>query len=196
MTRPSGETMKLALPLSKMLVATALATVLALPSGSAAWAAGAATVAPPAKAKNWTPPAAKIHAQVLADEIMAKHPELLSVTFHGVPPGLDKVYTMFAGSFLDRIGNSDDPDDIEVITKGITIVDPRWNRPNDPIKKFVMMMPLRDVSGGHIGLIVFAYKNAPNSGKSETDFFIAASTLRDGLQKQIPSYAELFKPAR
>src|ERR1700694_2185924 len=88
--QPSGEPMKLAPSVSKMLVVIALATVLALPSGSAAWAAGAATVASPTKAKNWTPPAAKIHAQVLADEIMAKHPELLSVTFHGVPPGLDK----------------------------------------------------------------------------------------------------------
>jgi hypothetical protein len=188
--------MKLAPSLSKMLVVIALATVLTLPSGSAAWAAGAGTVAPPTKAKNWTPPAAKIQAQVLADEIMAKHPELLSVTFHGVPPGLDKVYTMFAGSFPDRIGNPDDPDDIDVITKGITIVDPRWNRVNDPVRKFVMMLPLRDDAGGHIGLLVLAYKNPPNLGKTEMDFFAAASALRDDLKKQIPSYAALFKPAR
>ena len=33
------------------------------------------------------------------DEIMAAHSELISITFHGVPPGMDKVYTMFAGSF-------------------------------------------------------------------------------------------------
>jgi len=126
---------------------------------------------------------------------MAKHPELISVTFHGVPPGLDKVYTMFAGSFPERIGNPDDPDDIDVITKGITIVDPRWNK-KDPVKKFVMMMSLRDSGGGHIGLLVLAYKNPPNSGKTETEFFLAASELRDYLQKQIPSYAALFKPAR
>src|SRR5262249_12504790 len=100
----------------------------------------------PSKAKNWTPPATKIYAQTLSDEIMAKHPELISVTFHGVPPGLSKLYTMFAGSFPERIGNPDDPDDIDVITKGITIVDPRWNR-NDPVKKFVVLMPLRNASG-------------------------------------------------
>ncbi|HYR55568.1 MAG TPA: hypothetical protein VEM39_05585, partial [Myxococcaceae bacterium] len=45
--------------------------------------------AAPPKAKNWTAPAQKIYAQVLSDEIIAKHPELISVTFHGVPPGLD-----------------------------------------------------------------------------------------------------------
>src|SRR5215472_5828175 len=86
--------------------------------------------------KNWSPPSYKIFAQQLSDEIMAKHPELISVTFHGVPPGMEKVYTMFAGSFPERIGNADDPDDIDVTTKGITILDPRWHK-NDPIKKFV-----------------------------------------------------------
>jgi hypothetical protein len=184
--------MKRSHSLSKILIASAFA----LSSASAAWAAVAAPVEAPKKAKNWTPPPKKIQAQVLADEIMARHPELLSVTFHGVPPGLDKVYTMFAGSFPDRIGNPDDPDDIDVITKGITIVDPRWNRVNDPVRKFVMMLPLRDSAGGHIGLLVLAYKNPPNLGKSETDFFVAASALRDDLKKQIATYADLFKPAR
>ena len=159
---------------------------------SAAWAAE--TAPPAAKPKNWTPPKTKIQAQALSDEIMAHHPELLSVTFHGVPPGLDKVYTMFAGSYPERIGNPDDPDDIDVITKGITIVDPRWKK-SDPVKKFVMMMPLRDAAGEHIGLLVLAYKLPSSVAKTETEFFIAASKLRDDLQKRIPSYADLFKPA-
>src|SRR5215831_13699691 len=93
-----------------------------------------------AQSKNWTAPSYKIYAQQLSDEIMAKHPELISVTFHGVPPGMEKVYTMFAGSFPERIGNPDDPDDIDVQTKGITILDPRWHR-TDPEKKFVVLMP-------------------------------------------------------
>ena len=176
-------------------LATLTAAALALSVGSATAAAQTPPAAAPPKAKNWTAPPQKIYAQTLVEQIMAKHPELISVTFHGVPPGLDKVYTMFAGSFLDRIGNPDDPDDIDVITKGITIVDPRWRRTNDPVKKFVMMMPLRDAAGENIGLIVLAYKNPPNSGKKETDFFLAATSLRDGLQKQIPSYADLFKPS-
>ncbi len=177
-------------------LATIFTAALALSAGMAAGAAPTPPATAPPKAKNWTPPPQKIYAQTLVEQIMAKHPELISVTFHGVPPGLDKVYTMFAGSFLDRIGNPDDPDDIDVITKGITIVDPRWRRPNDPVQKFVMMMPLRDAAGENIGLLVLAYKNPPKSSKTETDFFLAATSLRDGLQKQIPSYADLFKPAR
>src|SRR5262249_48391099 len=168
----------------KMMVNSLILIVL---FSSAALAQGNPPAAAPPHAKNWTAPKTKIYAQALSDEIISKHPELISVTFHGVPPGLDKVYTMFAGSFPDRIGNDDDPDDIDVVVKGITIVDPRLNK-NDPVKKFVMMMPLRDASGGHLGLLVLAYKNPPNGGKTETEFFLAATALRDNLQKQIPNY--------
>lgn len=142
--------------------------------------------------KNWTPPQYKIYAQTLSEQIMAAHPELISVTFHGVPPGQKDEYTMFAGSYVDRIGNPDDPDDIMVSKLGITIVDPRWHR-HDPIKKFVMMMPLREQSGETIGLLVLAYHLDPS--KTERDYFTAASDLRDALEKQIPNYPALFEPA-
>ena len=151
--------------------------------------------------KNWTPPAYKIYAQTLSDQIMAQHPELISITFHGVPPGLDKVYTMFAGSFPERIGNPDDPDDVMIIELGITILDPRWHRVKDPAKKFVMMMPLRDASGENVGLLVAAYKNPDfqskgSNAKLEADYFAKGTKLRDELQKQIPSYAALFEKAK
>jgi hypothetical protein len=151
--------------------------------------------ATPEHPKNWTPPATKIYAQKLADDIMATHPELISVTFHGVPPGQTETYTMFAGSFPDRIGNADDPDDIDISKKGITILDPRWHRPNDTVKKFVMMLPLRDATGNNVGEIVLAYKNPADSRKTEKDFFLASTLLRDGLMKKIPNYAALFAPA-
>lgn len=146
--------------------------------------------------KNWTPPAQKIYAQKLVDELMTTHPELISVTFHGVPPGQTDIYTMFAGSFPERIGNVDDPDDVDITRKGITILDPRWHRLQDPVKKFVMMMPLRDSTGENVGEVVLAYKNPPDSGKTEKDFFLAALALRDGLMKQIASPAALFEPAK
>jgi hypothetical protein len=160
----------------------------------AAPAAAVAADAPLPEGKNWAPPPYKIYAQKLADQIMAEHPELISVTFHGVPPGLDKVYTMYAGSYPERIGNIDDPDDVMVDEKGITIIDPRWNR-KDPIRKFVMMMPLRDRAGEHLGLLVLAYRNPEGSDKGEMDYFKTASDLRDKLQAQIPSYAALFARA-
>jgi len=145
--------------------------------------------------KNWAPPAGKIYAQTLVERIMAKHPELISVTLHGVPPDQSKVYTMFAGSYLDRIGNPDDPDDIMVTDKGITILDPRWHKPNDPVKKYVVQLPLRDDSGENVGLIVLAYHHEAGSKKGDREYLDAAMKLRDALERKIPSYAALFQPA-
>jgi len=144
--------------------------------------------------KNWTPPAQKTYAQKLSDDTMAKHPELLSVTLHGVPPGQDNVYTMFAGSFPERIGNPDDPDDIDVTKKGITILDPRWHRTNDTDKKFVVLMPMRDKSGENVGLVVYAFKNPknPSTSATEKEYLAKSTALRDDLAKKIPNYKALF----
>lgn len=146
-------------------------------------------------AKNWTAPSFKIYAQVLSDEIMARHPELWSVTFHGVPPGMDKVYTMFAGSYPDRIGNPDDPDDVDVIVKGISSVDPRWHR-HDARAKFVLQIPLRDKTGENVGLLVLAYRTTPEFLKDERGYFDEGTRLRDALQARIPNHAALFAPAK
>lgn len=172
-----------------LIIAAKLATSSVIP------ASAQTATSVPAHAKNWTPPAYKIYAQTLADEVMKAHPELLSFTLHGVPPGLDKVYTMFAGSYPDRIGNPDDPDDIDVIVKGITSVDPRWGR-HDVTPKFVLQMPLRDAHGTNVGLAVAAYRLKPDDKRTERDFFAAGTMLRDGLQSRIPSYAALFERSR
>src|SRR5258708_12325351 len=96
---------------------------------------------PPQKTKNWTPPPKKIYAQALSDDIMTAHPELISVTFHGVPPGQHDTYTMFAGSYPHRTGNPDDPDDIDAITKRITIFPPRSHPVNHTHCKFFLPLP-------------------------------------------------------
>ncbi len=151
----------------------------------------------PAAERNWTPPVAKLYVQALTEQVMAKHPELISITFHGVPPGAaPKTYTMFGGSYLDRIGNADDPDDIMIIETGITILDPRWHRTKDPIPKYVVMAPLRDDAGENIGLLVMAYHNPPRSGKTDMEFFKAGTALRDALSSRIPSFKALFDPAK
>lgn len=181
---------------SRWILSAAMAA--ALGGAAPAWAqapAPAPTPAPP-PAKNWTPPAAKTYAQLLSDRTMAAHPELLSVTFHGVPPGAHEVYTMFAGSYPERVGNPDDPDDIDVTRKGITILDPRWRRTNDTVKKFVVLMPLRDAHAQNVGLIVYAFRTEAQPGKGERDYSLQAMDLRDALQKDIPTYEALFQPAK
>jgi hypothetical protein len=174
-----------------------LLAVLALVASPLPAAEVVPAAAAPAKKKNWTAPAQKIHAQALADRILAAHPELISVTLQGNPPGAAKdVYTMFAGSFPERIGNACDPDDVDVIVKGITILDPRWRRTNDPVKKFVILTPLRDTAGENVGLLVLAYKNDGAHAKTDDQFYAAAMKLRQEIQKDIPGFAALFAPAR
>lgn len=164
---------------------------------AAADAPAAPAPAAPAKRKNWAAPAQKIYAQQLADRILQAHPELISVTLQGNPPGAAKdVYTMFAGSFPERIGNACDPDDVEVITKGVTILDPRWRRVNDTVKKFVVLTPLRDQAGENVGLLVLAYRNDAAHQKTDDQFYAASMKLRLEIQKDIPSFAALFSPAR
>ena len=164
--------------------------ILSAAIGASALALTAPATAEPV-ARNWTPPAYRIYAQALSDDMMAHHPELWSVTFHGVSPGMDKVYTMFAGSYPDRIGNPDDPDDVDVIVKGITSVDPRWRR-HDAFGKFVLQMPLRDRNGENIGLLVLAYRIGPVIHMGERDYYAAGTMLRDQLENRIPDYASLF----
>jgi len=175
----------------------AIAAALLAGGAGAVCAAQSPAPAPQAPAKIWTSPPGKLYVQTLTDRIMSAHPELLSVTFHGVPPGAaPKTYTMFGGSYLDRIGNPDDPDDIMVIETGVTILDPRWHRTKDAVRKFVVQTPLRDAAGENIGLIVLAYKNPDQGGKTDKDFFNAGTKLRDDLEKDIPSFAALFQPGK
>jgi len=161
-------------------------------AAAAMLAGGAANAAE----KNWAAPSYKIYAQTLSDATMKAHPDLLSVTFHGVPPGKTDTYTMYAGSYPERIGNPDDPDDIDVSKKGITIIDPRWHRTNDTVAKFVVLMPLRDRRGDNIGLIVYAFKKAAHPRWGERQYTLAAMDMRDALQAKIPSFDALFARAR
>lgn len=146
--------------------------------------------------KNWTPPAYKIYAQQLSDESMKANKDLLSITIHGLAPGTTNAYTMFAGSYPERIGNVDDPDDIDVTKKGITIVDPRWNRTNDTSPKFVVLMPMRNMQGENIGLVVYAFKVPVRSNKYEATLYPRALKLRDALAKRITTYESLFAQAK
>jgi hypothetical protein len=154
-------------------------------------AVAAGTAAP--MQKNWTAPEYKIKAQALVDELMARNPSLLSVTFHGTPPGASKLYTMFAGTWPDRIGKVSSEDDVMVIENGFTIIDPRWNK-KDPEPKFLVLVPLRDAQARSVGCIVFAFKNSAG-GKSDLNFLQEANMLRDGLQAHITDHDALFARA-
>ena len=69
------------------------------------------------------------------------------------------------------------------------------SRTKDTVKKVVVMLPLRDKAGENVGELVLAYKADGANAKSETDYFLAGTRLRDRLKPGIASLAALFAPA-
>jgi len=153
-------------------------------------AVGAETAAAAkAKVKNWKAPAEKIVAQAMVETLLASRSDLVSVTLHGVPPGTS-VHTMFAGSWPDRIGNADDPDDVDIAVKGLTVLDPALSRK----AIFEVMLPLKEASGGVIGALVIVFKRT-DPARNELYYYTQALGIRGDLQAKTPDLESLFKPA-
>jgi hypothetical protein len=146
--------------------------------------------------KNWAGPAKKVQAQQMIDELIAKHPEVVSITMHGSPPGQVETFTMFAGSFPDRIGNQSSPGDVITIKKAVTQVESKWGSP-DWKQKVSIVLPLKDASGTYLpAAMVIAFKTSPDDKHKDTDFLAPGLAIRDGLQPRIPNLDALFAPAK
>lgn len=149
---------------------------------------------PPPKAHNWTPPKYKMAGQALLERIKADHAELLSLSIHAEVPGTGLSTLAFSAN-PDKIGDPDGPDDRMAMEKGYTIIDHRWRR-IDPVPKFGISTPLRDVKGENIGLLVVIFKNDPALNNNEVDMYRQATEIRAEFQREIPSHASMFEPAK
>ena len=146
--------------------------------------------------KNWAGPAQKILAQAIVDELIAKHPEVMSITIHATPPGEADLYTMIAGTFPDRIGNTSSPGDVITIKKAVTQVESKWGTP-DWKKKVSVVLPLKDATGTYLpAAMVVAFKTSEDDKRTDTDFMAPGVVIRDGLNSRIENFAALFSPAQ
>ena len=150
----------------------------------------------PTTPKNWRGPAQKIKAQAIVDQLIATHPEIMSITMHGLPEGQPaEAYTMIAGSFPDRIGNTSSPGDIITAKKGVTQVESKWGTA-DYRKKVSIVLPLKTTAGDYIPVaMVIAFHDSPTSGKKDTDYMQPGLVIRDSLAKDIPTIQALYAPA-
>jgi hypothetical protein len=129
--------------------------------------------------------AKKIYAQILLDETLAKHKEVVIMAMHVTPPG--KTDNVIIASNIGRIGKKADEDDMRVIETG---------KPNLEVNKkgdhFEVELVLQDQSGKTIGAvgIVFNYEK----GK-EAEFQKNAEQIRDEMKQKTPTLAKLFEPA-
>jgi hypothetical protein len=151
----------------------------------------------PTTAKNWAPPSYKIYAQTLVDEVIRNHPEVMSMTMHATPPGSpDGVYTMFAGSFHDRMGNASSPGDAITIYKAVTQVESKWGSANWK-KKVSIVLPLKDYTGTYLkAAMVIAFRTSIDDPRIDTDFMAPGIVIRDSLNSKIRSFESLFAQAK
>jgi hypothetical protein len=121
----------------------------------------------------------------------------MSITVHAVPPGMPaETYTMVAGTFPDRIGNTSSPGDIITAKKAVTHVEPKWGTP-DWNKKVSVVIALKDSAGTYLpAAMVIAFHQSAQSGRIDTDFMAPAIRIRDSLMPEIASFAALFATAQ
>lgn len=151
----------------------------------------------PQTPKNWRGPAKKIKAQAIVDKLIAGHPEIMSITMHAVPPGQPTdAYTMIAGSFPDRVGNTSSPGDIITAKKGVTQVESKWGSP-DYGKKVSVVVPIKISSGDYVPVaMVIAFYHSPATGMRDTDYMHPAVAIRNSLAPEITNLDSLYAPAQ
>ena len=144
-----------------------------------------AAIAVPLHAGSTVAPA-KIYAQALVNQTVAKHPDLLVVAMHVTPPKASE--NVIIASNIGRIGKKADAEDLQVIRTGETLA--KVNKNGD---RFEVELVLHDASRNPIGAlaIVFPYK----MGDDKSQFEKRAEMIRDELGRQIPQAAKLMEPS-
>ena len=124
------------------------------------------------------PPSAKNYAQALVDATVARHPELLELDMHAVPPGGTQS-AIIAAKSADRVGHKSDPDDLQVAKTG----DPRVeiNRVGD--YNVEVEIPLIDQHRRTVGSIEMTFPYV--AGFDPEALIRKAQAIRDELGVQI-----------
>lgn len=144
--------------------------------------AGMRKVDPKEMDPTYTKPAA--YAQKLAEEALAKHPEVILIAIHAQPPGHKN---LIVASNFGRIGKIGDEDDLRCIRTGKSNLEL-----NSTGKHFEDELILLDASGKTIGAlgVVFNYK----VGDSKAALAKIADQVRDEMKAKLPTESTLFGP--
>jgi iron complex outermembrane receptor protein len=145
----------------------------------------------PAQARQRT--AGKTYAQVLVDETVVRHPELIGLDLHATPPNSQQS-VIIASKNPERIGNKTDPDDLEVFKTGTPRIE--INPAGD--QNVEVAFQLQDVTGRPIGTVEMTFPYPPGTDKEA--LVEQAEEIRDELRRHISGEgqqggAELVAPA-
>lgn len=125
----------------------------------------------------------KTHAQKLVDDVLSKHPDVITLAMHVTAPK-SKDNIILASSF-GRIGKKSDDDDLKAIS-GKPVAGAAAQG-----KRYSVKLALRDTANKTIGLLSVGFRTA--SGDSDTTLLSKAEALRDELRKRIPSVESLVE---
>lgn len=129
----------------------------------------------------------RTYVQKLAEDVKAKHPELVYLNLRAIPPGKTIPYKV--GSAPPSRGGKSDAGDLEVQNTGKPFIAPIKNTTDE----FQILLPMREKSGNIIGNIAMRMKVA--AGKTSADALKLGEKINEELQDRIPSKDKLFEPA-
>ncbi len=125
----------------------------------------------------------KTHAQKLVDDLLSKHPDVITLALHVTPPkGKDNI---IVASNFGRIGKKADNDDMKAMS-------------GEPIagavaqgRRYSVELALRDATNKTIGALSVGFRNG--GGEDARSFLSKAQSLRDEMQKRIPTLESLVE---
>ena len=134
--------------------------------------------------------AAKIFAQQLVETTLAKHSELAGIELASTPPSTSQCQTV-ASTDPHDLGDKCDNDEFTAINTGRPFAESEVENGQNV---WDITLPLHDSSGKFVGTVGMDVK--PQSGQTrETVLRLTGAVVRE-MERQIPSKASLFAPAR
>ncbi len=135
-------------------------------------------------------PGRKNYAQDLVDRTVSRHPELLELDIHTVPPGATDSVIVAAKS-RDRVGKRSDADDVAVFKTGTPRVE--INRTGN--NNVEVAVQLQDVAGHPVGSVEMTFPYV--AGTDEDALVKKVAEIRDELRRRIAYGSEdLVTPAQ
>lgn len=126
---------------------------------------------------------AKIYAQQLLEDTLAKHPEVVIMAFHVQPPNSPD--NVIIASNIGRLGKKADEDDMRVIQTGKSNLE--VNKTGNHFEDECVLLDQAGNTVGAVG-IVFNYK----AGDDKQKLAKAAESIRDEMRARIPNKQKLF----
>lgn len=127
------------------------------------------------------------YAQQLIEETITKHPEILHLSIHAVPPGESGTYRTIATNLPFRMGRKDDPDDLDALKAP----DIHFIENN---KMVVCALAMEDSGGRVVGILVIQVSYSFTKDKAAVLRY--GEKIRDELKARVNSLEQLFESVK